>query len=498
MDNSLKMGASLRNLRRREGLSQAQLAAQLGISSSYLNLIEHDHRTLTAQLLLKLAQQFKLDLQDFGSNDQKQLHTDLMEIFGDPLFDSSMLTNQEMKDIASQYPSVARAVRALYHAYRASRESIDSLATRISLQDDLPGAPHFRLPSEEVSDFIQEHMNYFGALELAAEALWRTGKLEFDELYRGLRRFAQEQLGITVLIEKAEVAGATLRWYDESRKILHISEMLPPRSRSFQLANQICLIHNREILDHLVQHPMFTSDESRALGRMALASYFAGAVLMPYQEFIQCAKNDRYDIELMCHRFRVSFEQLCHRLTTLRRPGMEGIPFHMLRIDIAGNISKHFSASGIRFARFSGICPRWNVCTAFQTPGTIRVQLSQMSDNATYFCIARTIPKGRGGYHAQHALQAIGLGCRLEHARELVYSDGVDLEHPHAVVNIGVTCRLCDRLDCDQRTAPPLHHPLLIDEHVRGPSLYAAAHVPKDGETQPAPGRQSSILMRRG
>lgn len=498
MENTLKMGAALRNLRRKEGLSQAQLAGQLGISSSYLNLIEHDHRTLTAQLLLKLAQQFKLDLNAFGSNDQKQLHTDLMEVFGDPIFDSSGLTNQEMKDIAGQYPSVARAIRALYHGYRSSRESADTLATRISEQADLPGAPHFRLPSEEVSDFIQEYSNYFHDLELAAEQLWQEGRLESDDLTRGLKHFAQETLGITVLIEKIEVAGAILRWYDETRRILHLSEMLPPRSRSFQLANQIGLIHHRALLERLVQDPMFTTDESRALGRMALSSYFAGAVLMPYREFIQCARNDRYDIELMCHRFRVSFEQLCHRLTTLRRPGVEGIPFHMIRIDIAGNISKHFSASGIRFARFSGICPRWNVCTAFQTPGTIRVQLSQMPDSSVYFCIARTIPKGRGGYHAQHALQAIGLGCRIEHARELVYSDGVDLEHPHAVVNIGVTCRLCDRLDCDQRTAPPLHHPLLIDEHVRGPSLYAAAHVPKAGETQPAPGRQSSILMRRG
>jgi predicted transcriptional regulator len=227
------------------------------------------------------------------------------------------------------------------------------------------------------------------------------------------------------------------------------------------------------VLDRLVRDEQLTTPESRALARVALANYFAAALLMPYQPFLEAARAERYDIELLAHRFGASFEQVCHRLTTLRRPGAEGVPLHFLRIDIAGNISKRFSGSGIRFARFSGACPRWNVHAAFMTPGMIRVQISRMPDGDVYFCIARTIRSDRGGYNQPHTVQAIGLGCDMRHARALVYSDGVDLDDPNAAVPVGVTCRICEHLDCEQRAFPALTHPLRIDENVRGVSFFS-------------------------
>jgi predicted transcriptional regulator len=197
--------------------------------------------------------------------------------------------------------------------------------------------------------------------------------------------------------------------------------------------------------------------------------------MMPYRAMLDAARAHRYDIELLWHRFGAGFEQVCHRLTTLRRPGAEGVPLHMIRVDLAGNISKRFSASGIRFARFSGACPRWNVFSAFLTPGVIRVQLSVMEDGEAYFCLARTVPKGRGGYKAPYTIQAIGLGCRIRHARELVYSDGMDTDSLEGAIPVGVTCRLCDRSDCEQRAFPSLRHRTVIDENERGPSVYAPA-----------------------
>jgi predicted transcriptional regulator len=181
---------------------------------------------------------------------------------------------------------------------------------------------------------------------------------------------------------------------------------------------------------------------------------------------------------LACHQSTVGFEQVCHRLTTLRRPGAEGVPFHMIRIDVAGNISKRFSASGIRFARFSGACPRWNVFSAFLTPGMIRIQVSRMPDGLMYFCLARTIQKDSGGYHSQHPVQAIGLGCQVPFAKDLVYSDGIDLANPDTCIPVGVTCRLCERTDCEQRALPSIKVPLSVDANVRGVSLYAPVSPP--------------------
>ena len=194
---------------------------------------------------------------------------------------------------------------------------------------------------------------------------------------------------------------------------------------------------------------------------------------MPYTAFLQAAQDERYDIDLLGHRFRASFEQTCHRLTSLRRPGAEGIPFHQIRIDIAGNISKRFSASGSRFPRFGGACPRWNVFEAFLTPGMIRPQLSQFPDGQVYFEVARTVRKASGGHRGPRAQYAISLGCEVSYAREMVYADGLDLTSREALVTVGPTCRLCDRMDCEQRAYPPVPQPLAVNEDVRGVSFYA-------------------------
>jgi predicted transcriptional regulator len=256
-----------------------------------------------------------------------------------------------------------------------------------------------------------------------------------------------------------------------------LSEVLRRGSRNFQLAYQIGLLTVAGVLDRLAADPHLTSDAARALARVALANYYASAVLMPYAPFLEAARTERYDIDLLGHRFRTSFEQTCHRLTTLRRPGAEGVPFHMVRVDIAGNISKRFSASGLRFARFSGACPRWNVFEAFTTPGLLRTQLSQMPDGTTWFWVARTVNREGGGYHAPRSVLAIAIGCEAARAKELVYADGVDLESRTAVVPVGLTCRLCERMDCEQRAFPPLQHPLKVNANVRGVSFYA----PVDG-----------------
>jgi predicted transcriptional regulator len=264
-----------------------------------------------------------------------------------------------------------------------------------------------------------------------------------------------------------------VRRFDPEARELMLSEVLRRGSRNFQLAHQIGLLACPAILDRMAADPQLTSDESRALARVALASYFASAVLMPYAEFLRAAEEVRYDIELLGHRFRASFEQVCQRLTTLSRRGAEGVAFHMVRVDIAGNISKKFSADRVRFPRFSGLCPLWNVHSAFLQPGMIRAQLSRLPDGTAFFSVARTVRKHSGDYNVPHVLYAIALGCDVSAARRLVYADGVDLRNLDAAVPVGITCRLCERMDCQARAFPSLHAPLRVDANVRGPSFFA-------------------------
>ncbi|WP_081865616.1 helix-turn-helix domain-containing protein [Chondromyces apiculatus] len=473
MNEALLLGAKVRALRCRAQMTQSALATQLGISPSYLNLIENNRRPLTAPVLLKMAQIFQLDLHAFvASEEDSRLRADLLEAFGDPLFEGHPLTNHDLRELVSSAPNVARAVLALYQGYVSARQSAEALGEQLA-GSGFTGLDASRLPSEEVSDLLQRRMNYFPELEEAAEALWRRAHLDDDDVYRGLLRYLREAHGIVVRVVRVAEERRAMRRFDPETRTLSISEVLPPRSRRFQVAHQIALLTQADLFERMLSDTAITTPDSQALARVALANYFAAALLMPYVPFYEAARAERYDIELLAHRFGASFEQVCHRLTTLRRSGMEGVPFHLLRIDIAGNISKRFSGSGIRFARFSGACPRWNVHAALMTPGMIRTQLSRMPDGSVYFCIARTVRSDRGGFHMPHTVQSIGMGCEVRHARALVYADGFDLDTLDTAVPVGVTCRLCERLDCEQRVFPPVQHPLHIDENVRGLSFYA-------------------------
>lgn len=475
-DEIPRLGAKVRSLRRRENLSQAQFAEKLGVSSSYVNLIENNRRPLPAPLLIRMAQQFGVDLASFGDDDDTRLVADLLEAFSDPLFENHDMTSVDVREMSTSAPATARAVLHLYRAYQENRDSLDSLATRVREGEGSPTLEPRAVPSEEVSDLIQHHSNYFPELESMAQKLWRDAKLAHEELHQGLVRWLERTHGVEVRVGRWSQERNVLRRFDPNTKVLHLSELLPTRSRRFQIAHQVGLLLARDVIDRILDESTeLTTEGSVALGRAALANYFAGAVMMPYESFLTSAKEERYDVDVLGRRFRVGFEQVSHRLTTLRKPGAEGVPFHMVRVDVAGNISKRFSASGIRIPRFSGVCPRWNIFAAFQTPGMIRIQHSRMPDGTEFFCIARTVAKDSIGYRPQQTLQAIGLGCPVQHARELVYSEGYDLGNVEGTIPVGSTCRTCTRDDCEDRAMPSLRSPLRIDENVRGVSIYARA-----------------------
>lgn len=471
---ALFIGPALRRLRKREGLTQAAMAARLAISPSYLNLIEHNQRPLPAHLLVKLAGIFKVELGTFADDSHGRLAGVLQEIFGDPMFEEHSLTTNDVRELSENGPA-ARAVIALYEAYRASAESRRALSAKLFDGRDFLGLDPAHLPSEEVSDVLQHHVNYFAELESAAEDLARRAPIDRGDVYGSLVRYLAAKHSVEVKLLPISRDRGAVRRFDRELGTLSLSEVLPPWSRQFQIAHQISLIEAGPVIDAILERSqdLLTTPESIKLCRIALANYFAAALLMPYDEFLRIAEDVRYDIELLQHRYTASFEQVCHRLTTLRRKDALGVPFHFVRVDIAGNISKRFSGTGIRFARFSGSCPRWDVHAAFLTPGRIRTQLSMMPDGTAYFCVARTIRKSYGGFASGDMLMAVGIGCPVRDARKLVYADGYDLDNLEAAVPIGTTCRLCERMDCEQRAFPPLQHGLTVDENVRGRSFYA-------------------------
>lgn len=475
MAERVRLGGKVRNLRRRAGMTQAALARQLDISASYLALIESDKRPLTARLLIGLARIFDVDLATFDQDDDDRVAADLLEGFSDPLFDEHSLSNADIREAVRASPAVARAMVAGLRAMRAARELSETLAAVAleSAPEQAGPVVSDRLPAEEVSDALQRADNHFPTLEAAAETLRRElPGIDGDPI--GALTARLERQGIRVRVDEAETMGRALRRFDPDRRLLRLSEGLSRSSLHFQLAHQVGLLTAQSALDGRVGAAELTSDTAKALYRVALANYFAAAVMMPYGPTLAAARRTAYDVERLMHRFGASWEQVCHRLTTLRRKGDAGLAFHLVRVDIAGNISKRFSGSGIRFARFAGACPRWNVHAAFLTPGRIRTQVSRMPGGEAYFCIARTVERGGAGWRAPRTTLAVGLGVRLADADRLVYGADIDLERAAAgAVPVGTTCRLCPRTDCAQRAMPPLAAPLVVDPDVRGLSFYA-------------------------
>jgi transcriptional regulator with XRE-family HTH domain len=343
-----KLGQKLRSLRRREGLTQQALAERLGVSPAYLNLIENGRRPLPASMLIALAQLYSLDLAAFAVDDDAQLTSELFEVFGDPLFDNAELLQNDIKELANQQPNVARAVLALYRAYEGKKFTVD---------DDASPVVPAPIPSEDVSDFLQRHGNYFADLEGLAEGLRKSIGIDDakvsarggDDLGRHLVRFLEDKLGVAVEVARASADPHTLRRFDVHEKRLVVSELLPPRSRNFQLAHQLGLLIGKDIIDALTRDELLTTDEAKKLARVALANAFAGAVLMPYLPFLEAAEASRYDIELLGHRFRTSFEQGCHRVTTLRRrvPPLERV--------LGVSDARHDQDAGLRVPRWFGV-----------------------------------------------------------------------------------------------------------------------------------------------
>ncbi|WP_188262823.1 helix-turn-helix domain-containing protein [Azospirillum tabaci] len=462
----LFLGYKLRRLREQRGLTQAALAKTLDLSPSYLNQIENNQRPLTLPVLLKISAVFEVDLSNFVEDEDSRLVADLREALADPLFAGAPLTNAELRSAVGSSPELARRVLSLHQAYQKLHERVQSLADSLSNQEpsDAFAGPQF--PYEEVRDYFHYCNNYIGPLDEAAEKLWDTEKIHSGALLNELAAYLKRRHDVRVKIV-ADDGETAMRSYDGSTGTLRLSALLNGPSRAFHMAHQIALLGFGDVIEDLVAQAKFSSEDAQSICRVGLANYFAGALVLPYRAFAAQARALRHDVEQLQSRFGASFEQVCHRLSTLQRPGARGLPFYFVRVDMAGNITKRHSATRFHFARFGGACPLWNVHEAFAQPGKILVQFATMPDRTTYIGIARTVTKRGGAYLKPSRQFAVGLGCEATHAGEIVYAAGIDTSNEAAAVPIGVNCRICERTDCQQRAFPPIGSQLSVDEHHR-------------------------------
>ncbi len=454
----LFVGVRLKRLREERDLTQKALAGAIGISPSYLAQIEHNQRPLTAAVLLRLNAILGTDASTFA-DEEARLLGEVRAALADPAA-GEHITNAELREIATSMPAVGRAIIAMHRQIARLNEQTAALSARLGDNGREAPAPALATSFEEVRDFFYTRRNHMDAIDKAAEDMATRIGASGDNLRHALERHLLARHGIRVI----EAEGAAQRAYDPAARTISLSARQDARRQAFQLATQVAFLEHDALLEAEMAGGAFSSDEAHALARIGLANYFAGALILPYTLFLQAAEALRYDIDLLGQRFGVGFESVCHRLSTLQRPGAEGVPFFFIRVDRAGNISKRQSATDFHFSRAGGTCPLWNVYEAFSSPGRILTQLAEMPDGRTYMWLARTVSRQMGGYGTPDKTFAVALGCDVRHAGRLVYSKGLRLDDREARTPIGMGCRICERPACPQRAFPFLSRPPAVDE----------------------------------
>ncbi len=466
----LKIGPKIKGFRRQLGIQANKLAEKLNISPSYLTLIEGGKRKIDADLLLKICQELKIEVSDLAVKSDLNLANNISELLDDKLFDDLDILGPEVKDLANTNPKIGRALIRLGDILKKKDHELVNKIEKLS--GKIVDSRKSSFPGEVISDFLQENKNYFPNLEDFANKIFDRVKQNNRTRYIALCKFLNSEYGITVKDVIPEDGKPFSKVFNKKNKELILSDYLSLETKKLHAASQIVQEGAIDEINRLLETFNFPSEESKKLTKVALLNYCGAAILMPYKLFHAECKKLKYDLELLQNTFATSFEQVTHRVTCLNDPNLPGVPFHFLRVDVAGNISKRFSLSGIEIPRYGGACPRWNVYSAFSRPGVIQAAVSKMTNGEKYVCIARTVEKGIGRYGQKKSMLSIGLGCEAKYAKDFVYTENLDIHDKKSEIPVGVSCRTCDRLDCSQRAFPPLHKKFDVDINNRGVSVY--------------------------
>jgi len=460
------VGPQLRQLRRERRQTQAEMAKVLGVSAGYVNLIENNERSLSLRLLMALADNYGIDWRDIVVDKTSNLLAELRSVIKDPMF-SATPDLTELRGAIDHAPRLVEQFLQLYGVHRNTLERLmhqgSSMATDRLLATSAEAVVH---------DFFRDHSNYFHALEVAAEELRAAQANEPDDIYATLKARLLNTHGIRIKRRTPEEMTQALRVYDKENRVIYLSEALDHSNVIFQLAHVLCLIELQELINKLMAGSKISAPTSLARCHVELANYFAAAFLMPYEPFLREAESMAYDIDRLAARFGVSFEQTCHRLTTLQRPGAQGVPFFFLRLDKAGNVTKRFNPTSFHLAEFGGACPVWKVHMAFRLAGVIITQFVELPDGDRFFTINRTVDRPTVNFETQDHRLAVSLGCELKYARKLGYATAFNLDDERIFSHIGINCHVCPRQACSQRAHQPLFMDLPLDTNRRGKTRY--------------------------
>lgn len=466
------VGHRLRALRLSKHIKQADAARDLGVSPAYLNLIEKGKRVTPFPLLWNALRYFQVDPEAFMAElGEGRVDQALARLLDEPLLKTLNLDQDSLQSLSAE-PKLAGTVAALFNLYKNTRSQLENVMSQLSSEERaraMAASGEARLdysPFDEVSDFLQAHQNYFPELEEEAESLRRDHGNDRILSSGTLIKMLEARFGISTRFVEAKAGSSVVRRLDLEQKILEVSPSLTEQPLKFQIAATLglLLLDKTRLTERIVGSKTRHAETPRLI-KVNLANYFAGALMLPYGEFFKEVQRTRYDIELLSSIFGVTYETVAHRVCNLADAKRRGLPFHFIRTDIAGNISKRYSGTGIKFAS-AGSCGKWAAHLAFLNPSQLTRQYSVMPDGTAYFDFAKVQLQPIEGTIVRGTAYSIGLGTLAENAKYLAYGMPIaDLKRDS--VPIGVSCRFCERTDCNQRSAASYRFAFSFDEYTK-------------------------------
>lgn len=508
------IGLKIATRRKALGQSQAGLARAVEVSPSYLNLIEANKRQVGGTLLQRIAGELRMDIAELTGEAEHRLIHELVEAFSDPVLAQSGMGPDEARRLVATSPQVARVIAGLHRAYAAAMNSADAYSGRLRADpllsqllhqvlsgitairsgteiletvpdlsaddqrrflgsiaretrtlssvsrnligqfDQTSSGSRFASARREVDDMIFAAQNHFPELEVLAGERRALIDREGDLGEATMMRVLDRDHGVRVH-RSAQARTGRAFGYDSREKLLWFRNTVPQSSRQFQMARLLAELTCGSAIDATVGQARLSSETARHGARRYLGAYIAGAILFPYDRFMSDAKALRYDVDALSERYNASFEQVAHRLVTLRREGASGVPFGFLRADPAGRLSKHFPLPGLLLPNGGHACPLWAIYGAFRTPGQIVRQVVRFADESRFLFVAKAVSRRSFGFADVTLPHSILLVTDILHADETVYADGLAMDDARYDVPVGPTCRLCTRAECPSRQEDP-------------------------------------------
>ena len=459
------VGQQIRKARQSAKLSQKDAAKLASISPSYFNMIENGQRQVAGHLLQTISGVLGVEPAQLLGQREAQIASSIGQTIGNlktqgwdgPLDEAAT----SIQSLCALYPEWAQIVEFLDRRYTALNRMGSRVDRQNTIESQLGETGHQilqhlttmssaagilgdgqRLPDDARARFGDIVQRETRALEsLSREFFDRLAKLGHSEDLVDVSREMDNLLhlhdayfpDLEVLSEEA--AQAFKRY--SSRQTVDVNDTVSWIRRNLHSELDAVVRDYQKVMSPVLQTAIIHYFEQ----------YLASCLLMPYDAFFKAADASQYDIDALSEHFKASYEQVCHRLMTLKKPQNVGIPFAFMKVDAAGNVVKAYSLGDFYIPTQGALCPRWPIYMASAYQGRTFANRLLHDQGKDFLCVSRAIGTKQTSFGRPTAPKALMLVCPWEYADQTVYHDTAS----STVITAGTSCSMCRVPNCPDR-----------------------------------------------